>query len=131
MAIAPTKVTTAAGLEDRSWLHNLQGVGQNLSDTIDLSLFTAATHYLDGYIKSGTVLGRVTATGFLGPASAAATDGRQTPVGHLYNSKTVSDPAGKDECALFRRGAVRRANLPANSGLTAAFEAAMPQIQYS
>lgn len=57
--------------------------------TIDVSLFTQAQHFPNGYIPSGTVLGKVTATGLLGPYLDTATDGRQTAVGILRASVQV------------------------------------------
>lgn len=66
MDLSPQK-TTVSGLSDKSWLHSLHGVDLNKSVTLDLTLFDEATHYPDGSIRSGTVLGKVTATGLYGP----------------------------------------------------------------
>lgn len=53
--------TTSYQVEDRSWLMGPHGVGpgDNESITLDVSAFTANTHYPNGYIKSGEPLARV------------------------------------------------------------------------
>jgi hypothetical protein len=53
--------------DDTSWLRSRHGTQATLSGTLDVSAFTAETHYPDGFIKSGTPLGRITATGKYGP----------------------------------------------------------------
>jgi hypothetical protein len=42
--------------EDRSWLGSRDGTEVTQSITLDTSAFVEATHYPDGYLKSGTVL---------------------------------------------------------------------------
>jgi hypothetical protein len=59
--------TTDYGVEDRSWLGSAHGTTATRTITLDTSAFTAATHFPDGYVKSGTVLGRITASGLYGP----------------------------------------------------------------
>jgi hypothetical protein len=66
MDLSPQK-TTVTGLSDKSWLFSTHGVDLNKSVTLDLTLFDEATHYPDGSIRSGTVLGKVAATGLYGP----------------------------------------------------------------
>lgn len=61
--------TTSQPVDDRSWDLSPHGSepGTTPSITLDVSAFTAATHYPDGYIPSGTPLGKITATGLYGP----------------------------------------------------------------
>lgn len=62
--------TTNHQVEDRSWLLGTHGTdpGSNPSITLDISTFTEATHYPNGYIPSGMPLGEITATpGVYGP----------------------------------------------------------------
>ncbi len=65
---------------DRPWLLfeavGHQGPSSTDSGRINFALFTAGTHYPNGFIPSGVMLGKVTATGLLGPYSNAAVDGR-------------------------------------------------------
>src|SRR2546430_63924 len=60
-------------VEDRSWLGSADGTGSTQTITLDVSLFKQAEHYPLGYIKSGTVLGQVTATKLYGPYAATTT----------------------------------------------------------
>lgn len=61
--------TTQYQVEDRSWDLSPHGSepGTTPSITLDVSTFTAGTHYPDGYLPSGLPLGRITATGLYGP----------------------------------------------------------------
>lgn len=72
--------------ENLSWdLSNLE-VPYVEGGTLDVSKFTAAQHYPNGFIPSGTVLGKVTASGALAPYLASASDGSQVAVGILRAS---------------------------------------------
>lgn len=79
-------ISQSYGSEDRSWLMGPHGLepGTTPSTTIALSLFSDAK-FADT-IKSGCVLGKVTATGLYGPYDPAAVDGRQTAVRLLINT---------------------------------------------
>ncbi len=114
------RTTGPFGVEDRSWLGSAHGTTATRTITLDVSAFTAGTHYPKGYIPSGTVVARITATGLYGPYSASATDGRQNAGGLLFNS-TVVRAGGPDVGApLLEHGVVNVSNLPANSGLDTA-----------
>jgi len=54
------------GVDNFDWLAIRKGIDTCRPGTLDLSLFSAG-HYVDGFIPSGTLLGKVTATGLLGP----------------------------------------------------------------
>jgi hypothetical protein len=111
--------STGYQVEKRGWLWGEHGTepGANPSVTLDVSKFTAGTHYANGYIPSGTVLGKVTATGKYGPYDNAASDGREVAAGLLFSSVKVpastSTPVGG---ALFVHGFVDPARLPFQSG---------------
>ncbi|AKJ72023.1 head decoration protein [Gordonia alkanivorans] len=105
-------------VEDRSWLVGTHGTDVTPSVTLDISKFTQNTHYPNGFIKSGTALGKVTATGLFGPYDNAASDGRETCVGLLFSSVRAIDTSTgsaltKVGGARFIHGAVNTANLPA------------------
>lgn len=131
MDISP-RTTTATGLSDKSWIYGgMDGGLQNmLSETLDLSLFDAETHYPDGSILSGTVLARVTATGLLGPYDDEADDGLEDAVGHLFEDERVFNAAGKAGVAVFHDGVVVTANLPDSSGIDDAAKADLKNITY-
>lgn len=69
--------TTVAGIDNHNWLGSRFGTDTTQSITLDLSLFDPTTHYPNGYLPSGMVLGKVTATGLYGPYSGT-TDEVQT-----------------------------------------------------
>jgi hypothetical protein len=70
--------TVSYQTENRSWLLSSHGTdpGTTPSITLDVSAFTAGVHYPNGYIPSGTPLGKITASGLYGPYSV--TDEVQT-----------------------------------------------------
>lgn len=119
------------GSENRAWLGSQHGTESNRSITLDVSTFTAETHYPDGHIPSGVVLGEITATGQFGPYDDAATDGRETAAGHLFNSTPVRAGATAIGAPLLDHGAVVESKLPAGHGLDAAAKADLAgQIRY-
>lgn len=114
--------------EDLSW--DLSGDdAYRANETLDVSLFTQATHFPQGYIPSGCILGKVTASGLLGPYDATANDGRQTAVGVLgaatkavQNNGTLKTKIG---VALLQAwGVVRTSRLPFTAGTTGSLDAA-------
>lgn len=74
--------TTTYQVGNRQWLLEEPDFKPNV--TLDISKFTSGTHYPNGYIPSGTVIGKVTASGLFGPYDAAASDGRQNAYGLTY-----------------------------------------------
>ncbi len=129
--------TRSFGPDDRAWLltelvGHQQSTATVYGGNIDFSLFTANTHYPNGYLPSGLLLGKVTATGRLGPYSNGATNGTETAVGFLYNAtrvpaSTATRVAGTvvDSFAI-----VSESRLPANHGLDAAAKAELPLIKF-
>jgi hypothetical protein len=107
---------------DRSWLLSMwgQGPGENPSVILDVSTFTAITHFPNGFIKSGTHLGLITASTdvnkiTVGPYDDAAEDGRQTFWGFLHSDVKVPNLADltKDVgAAAVVMGCVKLAKLP-------------------
>ncbi len=75
--------TTTYQVGNRQWLLAEPDAKPNV--TLDISKFTAGTHYPNGYIPSGTAVGKVTATGLFGPYDDTASDGRQTCYGFTYS----------------------------------------------
>jgi Bacteriophage lambda head decoration protein D len=124
--IAQTKTRYGGG--DHRWMADVHGLSTPEPGTLDGSLFPAGT-FADGLVPSGVDLGRVTATKLLGPYDDAATDGRQTAVGHLISDQVVAT-GSRNDVALYTHGAVIRDRLPANSGHNAAAEADLKHIRY-
>lgn len=117
--------STTYQVPDRSWLLWEADGGINsvarTDGTINFALFTSGTHYPNGYIASGTVVGKVTSGGRIGPYDNAASDGRQTAVGFLFNDiKVPTDTATKQTVTMIDGFAVvSQSRLPTNHGLDA------------
>lgn len=111
---------TTYQVENRSWLLGPHGTEDTPSVTLDIALFTAGTHYPNGYIPSGAVLGQVTVGGLYGPYDPAATDGRETAAGILFsNVRAVNDNGttkAKVGGAILVHGFVKESRLPFQSG---------------
>lgn len=123
--------STAYQVEKRGWLWGQHGTepGSNPSITLDFALFTAGTHYPNGYVPSGTVLGKVTASGKYGPYDSGAADGRQTAAGLLFSSvKAPTNTATPVGGAIFVHGFVDPARLPFQSGTGFASTAAKTSL---
>jgi Bacteriophage lambda head decoration protein D len=122
--------------DDRPWLL-FEAVGHQQPvatdfGVLDFTKFTANTHYPNGFIPSGILLGRVTTGGRLGPYSNSASDGRETAVGFLYNAtKVPANTATKVAAAVVDAFAVvSESRLPTNHGLDAAAKAELPLIKF-
>jgi hypothetical protein len=111
-------VSAAYQVEQRGWLASPHGTepGATLSITLDITKFTAGTHYPNGYIPSGTVLGKVTATGLYGPYDDAAVDGRNTAVCLMFDTENVRTGQTQATNAGLIHGFVEKARLPFQSG---------------
>lgn len=66
--------TESFTVEDQSWLGSAHGTDSTETITLDLSLFTAGTHYPNGYIPSGMCLGKRTSNGLYGPYGASPSE---------------------------------------------------------
>lgn len=107
----PRMKTETIGAGDQSWLGSTHGVYNCRTGTLSLAAFTAATHYPDGYIRSGTPVGLITATDMYGPYDNAAVDGRGTLTGFVYTDQNVT--AGDDVAApILDHGKVKPDLLP-------------------
>jgi len=110
------------------------GFGYSPSGTVDAALFTAATHFPNGYLLSGIVLAQNTTTKRLGPYTPGATNGLQTPVGFLFQEvpvRTATSTVGVAYVAAF--AVVNPARLPLTSGagsLDSAAQTALRTIHF-
>lgn len=104
--------TEQFGGDDQGWLGSAHGTSSAKTITIDKSLLTAGTHYPQGYVRSGTPLGLVTASGLYGPYDNAASDGRQTLAGFLLTPQPVSATGTRIVGPLVWHGAINLSRLP-------------------
>jgi hypothetical protein len=104
------------GVEKRSWLLSEHGTEFAIPVTLDVSKFTANTHYPQGSILSGLVLAKVTASGLYAPYTSGASDGTQNPVGILFGSlraiRADGSTSTKVSGALLVHGFVNTLKLP-------------------
>lgn len=126
------RVTTTYQVGNRQWL--LAEPDVKLNVTLDPSKFTAATHFPNGYLPSGTVVGIVTTTGLAGPYNSAATDGTQTAYGitygdarFVYDNGAVAAKVGIS--VVVNMAIVSKAKLPFQSGTGSADAAAITALK--
>jgi hypothetical protein len=110
--------STTLGQDDQSWLIQCDP-SKNKGITLDKSLFTEATHFPDGYLKSGIVLGKVTSSGLYGPYNDSLSTGVEVAAGILYAAVPIRSTADVDPGgALMREGVVTEAKLSIANGAT-------------
>lgn len=117
-------------VDNREWLIGQHGVDVTPSVTLDISKFTAGTHYPNGFIPSGTRLGKVTTSGLYGPYDNTANDGREVCAGLLFSFAKAVDEFGtvrtKVGGARFVHGVVKESKLPGS--IDSAGKADLPLI---
>ena len=114
-------VSTSYQVEDRSWLLSKHGTEFTPSATFDVSAFTAATHYPNGYLKSGIAVAKLTATRKYVPYVDAGSGGQGVLAGYIFAACKVPnladlnvDTAG----AIVIHGVVSESKLPIANGAT-------------
>jgi hypothetical protein len=90
------------GADSKDWLATRKGFDTARSITLNLALFTEALGF-ETFIPSGTVVGKVTASGLYGPYDPDGADGRQTAEFHLLNAVSLTNHAGG--VSTYRAGA--------------------------
>ncbi|WP_211225901.1 hypothetical protein [Nocardioides alkalitolerans] len=107
----PRLVRETFGAGDTSWLDSAHGIANCRTELLDISAFTPATHYPNGYIPSGTPVAKV--AGLLVPyTSAEATvAGAGVLTGHLFTDQRV---VGTQDFAVpvLDHGRVKAAKVP-------------------
>lgn len=91
---------------DQSWLGSAHGIGNCRTGTLDVSAFTKATHYPNGYIPSGTAV-NVADEGAITPY----VDGAGAKLGFLFTDQ-ATDGSTDIPAPIFRHGIVNVGNLP-------------------
>ncbi|MDB5716443.1 MAG: hypothetical protein JWO15_3840 [Sphingomonadales bacterium] len=85
----PRLKSETIGAGDQSWLGSSHGIRNCRTGTIDISTFTANTHYPNGYIPSGTPVALV--SGLYVPYTSAegTTTGAGVLAGFLFTDQPV------------------------------------------
>lgn len=119
-------------VDDRDWLlfeaQGNPGPVPTSSGVLDLTAFTAGTHYPQGWIPSGVLLA-LTDDDRLGPYTGAEDT---TPVGLLYNAVSVTGDLSRKVGAAYVDcfAVVSESRLPSGSGIDADAKTALPLIQF-
>lgn len=116
--------------ENRAWLRGPHGTdpGANANITLDIPAF-AGTHP-NGFIPSGIVVGKITATEKFGPYDPAASDGTETAAGFLFGSLSVDAGATVVGGALVNHAYVNADKLPIQTGKGALDAAARADLTH-
>lgn len=121
-----TLVTETFVQDDQRWLASEHGADTAQSVTLDLSDFTAGTHYPNGFIPSGTVLCAGTASGKFGPYDPQnTTTAPGVAVGILLEAVQVkagstADPVG----AMVKHCFITTAKMPFSGTTKGAWDTA-------
>lgn len=107
----PRYSTENIGAGDQTWMGSTHGIANARTETIDISAWDKATHYPDGYIKSGTPAALV--GGMLVPydVTTGTTTGAGLLEGHILTDQKV---VGTSDFAvpLFDHGRVVTSKVP-------------------
>lgn len=98
------------GAGDQSWLGSAHGIHNCRSAVLDISTFTEATHYPDGYIPSGTAVADV--GDVLVPYNSAGADGSEVLAGFVFTDQ-ATDGTEDLNVPLLDHGRIKVDNLPA------------------
>ena len=112
----PRMSTQTFGTGDQSWLGSAHNIRNARTEQVNLSAFTAGTHYPNGYIPSGTPVAKV--AGLLVPydSAEATTTGAGVLAGHILTDQPVVG-SGNFAVPLIDHGRVKSAKVP--TGLNA------------
>lgn len=108
---------------DMSWLGSTHGTNNARTEILDVSAFTAGTHYPDGYIKAGTPVAMVGDKLVPYDATEATVAGAGVLAGFVLTDQAVVGTADF-AVPLLDHGRVRVANVPVTPAFTAPVAAA-------
>lgn len=105
------------GNGDQSWLGSTHGLRNARTEVVDISTFTAGTHYPNGYIPSGTPVALVGGVLIPYDVTVGVTTGAGVLAGHILTDQPV---VGTVDFAapLFDHGRVNSAKVPYASFVT-------------
>lgn len=100
------------GTGDMSWLDSTHAIRNARTEILNISAFTKATHYPDGYIRSGTPVALVGDLLVPYDVTAGTTTGAGVLEGHILTDQTVVD-ATNFGVPLLDHGRVKTAKIAA------------------
>lgn len=111
--------TSTTGAKSHEFLVSAHGIDDAIPRTLDLSKFTAGTHY-DATTKvlfAGIGIAKITASGLYGPYDTTASDGRQTALDSIIlDAHLLLKPDGtlstQIAVAVLRHAHIRLSKLP-------------------
>ena len=123
----PRLKTETIGAGDQSWLDGAHGIRNARTDVLDISTFTPATHYPNGYIPSGTPLAKVSNMVVPYTSAEGTTTGAGVFWGHLLTDQPV---VGTTDFAVpvFQHGRVKVAKVPTGTDAFTAPVAAAKRV---
>lgn len=130
----PRLRSETVGAGDMSWLASAHAIHNARTATVNVGAFTAATHYPDGYIRSGTPVALV--AGLLVPydSTEATVTGAGVLAGHILTDQPVVAGSGNFAVPLLDHGRVWTSKVPAGvqafTAPVAAAKAASTTIVY-
>lgn len=92
---------------DMSWLGSSHGIGNARTGTLNISAFTAGTHYPNGYIPSGTPVNVASES-----AVVPYVDGASAKLGFVLTDQQVVAGSGNIAAPILRHGMVIAAKVP-------------------
>lgn len=110
-----TRTSESFAVDDQSWLGSAHGTQATQTVTLDTSAFTKATHYPEGFFRSGIPLQRL-GSGLYGPYT-----GTGSLDGFLF-AAVSAPPADTIDvgAAILEHGRVRVSRLPVSLDVAAA-----------
>lgn len=115
----PRMKSETYGAGDQSWLGSAHGIYNGRTETVDISAFTAGTHYPNGYIPSGSPVALV--GGLLVPydKTEATVTGAGILAGFILTDQPIPSGSTADFAApLLDHGRVIVSKVPYNNTFT-------------
>lgn len=108
----PRMKSETFGAGDMSWLDSAHGLRNARTEVVNVSAFTAGTHYPNGYIPSGTPVAKVSNLLVPYTSAEATTTGAGVLHGHLLTDQQVVTGSGNFPAPVLKHGRVKTAKVP-------------------
>lgn len=119
MDIQPSVISNLNMTSGQAWLPSRHGTDATDTITLDITKFTAGTHYdvanylvRENRMHDGIPVGKLTASGLYAPWTVGASDGSQVLAGFIYAPALFWPGSTKCSAAMFWHGSVTVAKLP-------------------